>query len=113
MSQTSTIDIPLCISLYSTGRFHPKGTSSRFALRAPRAYGPRNDRSLHLCVGRYGSVNATLVGRALPGPYCRYIFPLVVTARWSLRSGRVKTLPYGGNGTLESNEWRKKFFPIE
>ena len=56
----------------------------------------QDDMSLHLCVGRSGSIVVTLVGRAMPGPYCRYIFPLVVTARWSLRSGRVKTLPYGG-----------------
>ena len=28
-----------------TARLHPKGTSSRFALRAPRRFAPRNDKS--------------------------------------------------------------------
>ena len=38
----------------STARLHPKGTSSRFALRAPRRFAPRNDKLGGHCLFNIG-----------------------------------------------------------
>ena len=59
-------------------RLHPKGTSSRFALRAPRRFAPRNDTSGWCGCGngaqrRIGTAfAASRTGRACPAPAMAY-----------------------------------------
>ena len=56
-----------------TARLHPKGTSSRFALRAPRRFAPRNDKPLAFTV-----LSIACTGRQhCAGPGC----PLPYNAR--------------------------------
>ena len=53
-----------------TARLHPKGTSSRFALRAPRRFAPRNDKSGAVAVLTIPGTNRSCsAGRGMPRPY--------------------------------------------
>ena len=53
-----------------TARLHPKGTSSRFALRAPRRFAPRNDKSgvITVLTGACTS-RQRCAGSGMPLPY--------------------------------------------
>ena len=59
-----------------SARLHPKGTSSRFALRAPRRFAPRNDNSGAVTVLTLACTNCRCrAGSGMPLPYIgRYRF---------------------------------------
>ena len=58
------------VSWSGTARLHPKGTSSRFALRAPRRFAPRNDKSGAVAVLTAAGTNRSCsAGRGMPRPY--------------------------------------------
>jgi len=53
-----------------TARLHPKGTSSRFALRAPRRFAPRNDKSGAVAILSLPNTNRRCSARSgMPLPY--------------------------------------------
>ena len=82
-----------------TARLHPKGTSSRFALRAPRRFAPRNDKSEVRTVLRWLVPN----GSAFPR-----LHPKGTSSRFALRAPRpLRGLAMTSQGGFPHPEGRK------